>query len=251
MLGMSSILVLGDSLTYHGPTTPLPPTDPRLYPNVCAAHLAEDCGVDLLARPGWTARDAWWGLTKDPMSWGVYLPRASGLVIGVGGMDHLPAAAPTWLRESVPYIRHGRVRRATRSALLAWSPRVIRLTGGRMRQLPQHVTDRYLSRIVEAVRHLRPGLPIVLLGPSPYDATTYPAYRHHEAARAAAMKWAAEHAVAYVDPEHLVGPSLRAGHGNPDGMHWSWEAHEEVGIALADALRGAGWAGSVPSAGVG
>jgi hypothetical protein len=248
---VSSILVLGDSLTYHGPSTPVPPTDPRLYPNVCAARLAPGCTVDLLARPGWTARDAWWGLTKDPMSWGVYLPRATGLVIGVGGMDHLPAAAPTWLRESVPYIRHGRVRRATRTALLTWSPHIIRWTGGRMRQLPQAVTDRYLTRIVEAVRHLRPDLPTVLLGPSPYDARTYPADRHHESARAAARRWAAVHGVEYVDPEDLVGPSLRAGRGNPDGMHWSWEAHEAVGSALADALNRAGWSGSVPSRGVG
>ena len=245
-----AILVLGDSLTFHGPRTAVPPTDPRLFTTVCARSLAPDATVDLLARPGWTARDAWWALTKDPMAWGVYLPRATALVIGVGGMDHLPAAAPTWLRESVPYIRHGAVRRRVRSVLLAASPRVIAATGGRVRQLPQHVTDRYLSRIVEAVRHLRPDLPIVLLGPSPYDARTYPAYRHHEPARAAAAAWAARHEVAYVDLEHLVGPSLRAGRGNPDGMHWAWEAHRAVGLAAADALREAGWDGSVPSAGV-
>jgi hypothetical protein len=236
------LLVLGDSLAFHGPEHTEVPTHPGLYPNVCAASLGPDVAVDLLARLGWTARDAWWAITKDPVGWGVYVPRAGGLVLGVGGMDHLPAVIPTWARESLPYLRPGGLRRAARTAYVRWNPRLVRATGGPMRQLPQVATDRYLTRIVQAVRHWRPGIPVALIGPSPHDGPVYPSQRHHEAARAAARRWAGAHDVAFVDVDPLVLPTLRAGHGNPDGMHWGWPAHEAVGLALAGALRDAGWA---------
>ena len=38
------VLVLGDSLSFHGPDQPYRPSDPRLYPNVMAAALAEALG---------------------------------------------------------------------------------------------------------------------------------------------------------------------------------------------------------------
>ena len=238
---MPSLLVLADSLAFHGPQGPVVPTHPQLYPEVCAADLGGDVSVDLLARPGWTMRDAWWALTKDPVAWGVYLPRADGLVIGVGGMDQLPAAVPTWWRESVPYVRPGTLRRRVRRALLAASPTLIRVTGGGLRQLPAPVTEHYLARIVTAARHWRPGLPIVVLGPSPHRSSAYPSQRHHAAAVQAMAAAARLHDCAFVDADPLVEPSLRDGSGNPDGLHWSWSAHEAVGHALAAGLRAAGW----------
>jgi len=36
--------------------------------------------------------------------------------------------------------------------------------------LPQQVTDNYLTRCVQALRAVRPGLPIVAMVPPPYDA---------------------------------------------------------------------------------
>ena len=51
-------LVLGDSLAFHGPDQPYRPSDPRLYPNTMAAALGTDVRADLVARLGWTARDA-------------------------------------------------------------------------------------------------------------------------------------------------------------------------------------------------
>lgn len=230
------LLVLGDSLSFHGPERTEVPTHAGLYPNVCAAALGPDVAVDLLARPGWTARDAWWALTKDPVAWGVYVPRADFLLLGVGGMDQLPAAVPTWVRDSLPYVRPGSLRRAARSAYLRATPPVIRAHGGRLRTLPQEATDRYLSRIVQAVRHWRPGIPIALIGPSPYDAPHYPSQRPHEAAREAARAWAAELGVGFVDADPLVLPSLADGTANPDGMHWSWQAHRSVGEAAARVL---------------
>jgi hypothetical protein len=238
------VLVLGDSLSFHGPEKQEVLTHPGLYPNVCAAALARvdaPVAADLLARPGWTARDGWWALTKDPRAWGVFVPRADALVIGVGQMDHLPAALPTWLREGIPYVRPGGLRRRTRAAYQRWAPGVIRATRGGLRQLPQPATDQYLSRIVQAMRHWHPGLPIVLLGPSPHGSPMYPTDRHHAPAVEAARRWADRTGVGFVDLDPIVAPSLRAGTGNPDGLHWAWQVHDAIGTALAGALVERGW----------
>lgn len=235
------VLVLADSLSFHGPDRPHPPSDVRLYPNVMAASLGDDVRADVVARIGWTARDAWWALTKDPRVWGELVPRADALVLGVGQMDHLPASLPTWLREGIPYVRPGSLRRGVRRAYSTVSPRVIRATDGRMRQLPQVATDRYLTRIAEGVRHFRPGIPVLLLGPSPYAAAEYPSQRGHAPAVDAARRWTLRHGSGLVELDAIVEPSLRDGTGNPDGMHWSWEAHERVGEALATELRARGW----------
>ncbi len=236
------VVVFGDSLTFHGPERPEVLTDPRLYPNVLAAALGADgdvVEVDVVARLGWTARDAWWALTKDPYVATVVAPRATAVVLGVGQMDQLPAAMPTYLRDGIPYVRPGGLRRVVRKAYRSAGPRVIRATGGRLRQLPQAATDTYLTRIVQAMRLLSPlraDVPIVLAGPSPYAAAAYPSQRPHAPAVAAARRWAAEHRVGFVDLDPLVGPALAAGTSNPDGMHWGWETHRRVGEALAEAL---------------
>lgn len=226
------LLVIGDSLAFHGPERSERPSDPRLYPQVAGRRLGAD--VDLVARQGWTARDGWWALTKDPVVWGEYLPRADYLLIGVGGMDQLPSPVPTWLRESIPYIRRGDVRRAARRALLSATPPLVKAVGGPFRTLPQAATDRYLSRLVQGVRAMRPGLPIALLGPAPWTGPYYPSTRAHGPALAAARHWARREGVAYVDIEPVIAPRL--GGCNPDGMHWSWEVHQLVGEAVADAF---------------
>ncbi|MGA0222712.1 MAG: SGNH/GDSL hydrolase family protein, partial [Candidatus Nanopelagicales bacterium] len=160
------------------------------------------------------------------------------VVIGVGGMDQLPASVPTWLRDSLPYVRPGGLRRRLRRAYRDLTPGVIRATGGRLRQLPQDATDRYLTRIIQTIRVLRPDVPIVLLAPSPYRSPYYPSNRHHAGASTAAHRLARALDVGLVDPESAVLPGLRDGSANPDGMHWSWAAHRHVGRALAEALAG-------------
>ena len=234
---MPSLLVLGDSLTFHGPERPELLTDPRLYPNVAARALGQDWSVDVLARLGWTARDAWWAITKDPYAWSVLIPRADALLLGVGQMDQLPAAVPTYLRDGIPYLRPGGVRRRVRGAYRSLAPRVIRATGGPFRQLPQAATDNYLSRIVNGVRHYRPGIPVALLGPSPHTGPGYPSQRFHAPAVAAARRWAERERVALVELDPIVQPSLDAGTGNPDGLHWAWEVHTAIGEAVGCALR--------------
>ncbi len=222
---------------------------------MCAAALprldSQAARADVVARLGWTARDAWWAMTKDPQVWGVLLPRADALVLGVGQMDHLPAALPTFWREGISYIRPGSLRRRVRGAYVRASPHVIRATDGRLRQLPQRATDHYLTRIVEAARFWRPGIPVVLLGPSPHAAASYPSHRQHVPAVAAGRRWAAAHDVGFVDLDPIVAPSLRDGSGNPDGMHWSWEVHAAIGGALASQLSGRAGDHQPPARGAG
>jgi lysophospholipase L1-like esterase len=105
-----------------------------------------------------------------------------------------------------------------------------------MRQLPQLATDRYLTRIVQAVRAISGDIPIVTMTPSPYDSTYYPSQKYHVAARASAFSWAASNGVPIVDIENHVLKGLASGSANPDGMHWSWETHELVGEAIANAI---------------
>lgn len=233
------VLVFGDSLTFHGPAGPVALADPRLFPNVLCSALGPHVAVDVVARLGWTARDAWWALTKDPYVATVLAPRADALVLSLGHMDQLPAAVPTYLRDGIPYVRPGGLRRRTRSVYRSVSPRLIRLSGGRLRQLPQAATDVYLTRIVQAVRLLSAAgesLPIVLLSPSPYDTPSYPSKRHHQPAVVAARRWAQVEGVALVDVDPIVQASLDSGTGNPDGMHWGWDVHAAVGAAVAQVL---------------
>lgn len=240
------LLVLGDSLTYHGPGRPEFPADARLWPNITARLLPGTPEVDLHARLGWTARDGWWAVTRDPTCWGRDVPRASGIVVALGGMDQLPAAIPTYLREGISYLPRSSWRRVARRAYGGAAPALMRITGGRMRQLPQRATDAYLGRIVSGVRFYRPHVPIVVLSPSPFRSAYYPVASGHEAAVAAGRRWAARAGVEWVDVDPLIRPSLDDGSANPDGMHWSWRAHEEVGRAVAEALVRAGFTEATP-----
>lgn len=234
------VLVLGDSLTFHGPDSAVAPGDARLWPQVAASGLrkitGDDVNIDLFAQEGWTARDAWWALTRDPTCWGEALPRADVLVLATGGMDALPAAIPTYLRQGIAYIRPGGVRRRVRSAYQRLAPMAMRVSRGHLRQLPQRATDHYHSRVVQAVRVWRPELPVVLLSPAPSRSHYYPNVPDHAAAVASAKRWAMSHDAAFINLDPLVGPAMEAGTVNPDGLHWSWEVHAAVGASVAEAL---------------
>jgi hypothetical protein len=43
--------------------------------------------------------------------------------------------------------------------------------------------------------------------------------------------------VPLLDLPSLTGDHVRGGHGNPDGIHWGFDAHRAVGQALADTVR--------------
>ncbi len=229
------ILVLGDSLTFHGPQHQELLTQPALWPNVTAARLG--ARADVVARAGWTSRDGWWAISKDPRVWTTLAdPALLGCVIAVGSMDVAPASVPVWAREAIPYLRPGAVRRRVRSAYLSAHPHVVRATAGAVRQLPQTATEHYWTRMLHAIRHHRPEIPLVLLGPTPWRSEAYPSRRHHPTSVAAAHRYADLHGLGFVDLDPIVAPMHAEGRGNPDGLHWDWPTHAQVGSAVARAL---------------
>jgi lysophospholipase L1-like esterase len=230
------ILLIGDSLAFHGPEHVEPVTEPRLYPNVLAAELGAE--VDVLAELGWTARNAWWVLTRSPYVYSALLPRADVVVLAVGNTDQLPASLPTYLRDGIAYLRPGWLRRPVRQAHHRVHPYVVRVTGGRLRVLGQPATDHYLTRCVRGIRELWPGKRVVGMVPPPYDAGYHGhVSRPHAAAATAARAWAAREQVPMVDADAIITSYLATGRMNPDGMHWDWEGHRAVGEAFADLLR--------------
>lgn len=94
-----------------------------------------------------------------------------------------------------------------------------------------------------ALRAVRPGLPIIGILPPPHRAAAFAfELRGHARACRAARAWGAEHDVPMADLATVVGPHLAAGRANPDGLHFGWESHREVGLELARVLRScAGW----------
>ncbi|MCK2241116.1 MULTISPECIES: diglucosylglycerate octanoyltransferase [unclassified Crossiella] len=229
------LLVLGDSLAFHGPEYALPADDPRLWPNIAAAGL--DREAELVAGFGWTARHGWWALTGDPRVWSL-LPRTDALVLALGSMDTLPSPLPTYLREGLRHLRPTPVRRFARARYQAAQPHLARFLRGRPVALPPHLTVSYLDRCLQAVRTIRPGLPVIGMLPSVHNS---PEYGHihtgHTRAVAALRTWSARTRVPLLDLPALVRAHIFDGDGNPDGMHWGFSAHAEVGTAVADLLR--------------
>ncbi|GAC81384.1 diglucosylglycerate octanoyltransferase [Gordonia malaquae] len=229
---MGSIMVLGDSLSYYDETGGLPSDDRRIWPNLVGAQL--DRPVELFARIGWTSRDVWWAITQDPRIWAA-LPKADVLVLAFGGMDSLPSPMPTALREQIRYLRPARLRQVVRDGYSWLQPRLSPL--GWPMALPPRVTVEYFEKIRGAVAHLRPDLPIVVCLPSTHDS---PYYGHAHPGRVpltvAITRWADEHSIptvtgfydvtsaAYDDPDFVM---------NPDGIHWSIEAHAQIADAVA------------------
>jgi len=234
----TALLVLADSLAFHGPERAEPADDPRLWPNIAAAALGTR--TELVAGAGWTARHAWHALIHDPRVWAA-VPHARALVLGVGGMDALPSPLPTALRELIPVLRPPRLRSFVRSGYLRAQPNLARsfarLPGGGPVALPPRLTVSHLERCRAAVAALRPGLPVVAALPAPHRAAVYGGvHPGRDAADRATRRWAAETGVRVLDVPALVGNHVLGGHGNPDGMHWGWSAHAAVGAALADLI---------------
>jgi hypothetical protein len=244
---MRHVLVVADSLAFYGPERGELLTNPGLYPQVMAKALDLGGGggpvrADVVARIGWTARDAWWAMTRDPLVYSVLLPRASAVVLAVGNMDYLPTAVPTWLREGIRFLRPAAVRRGVRTAYQYAQPRAAAVTP--WRALPQRLTDEYLSHCLGGVRYYHPGVPVIGVLPPPHRAPSYgESPRGHALAVAGARAWGRRNRVPMVDLTPLVGPNLAAGRANPDGMHFGWESHLAVGNALAAAVRTAWRAG--------
>jgi hypothetical protein len=226
------LLVLADSLAFHGPTGPMPADDPRLWPNVAAASLG---GTALLfAGAGWTARDAWWALAGDPNVWAA-LPRIDALVLGVGSMDTLPSPLPTYLRTGLRYIRPDRLRRLARQTYMRAQPVLSRALAGRPVALPPALSVHYLDETLGAIRALRPELPAVAILPATHRAESYGfVHTGYRPAATAIRAWGDRRRVPLLDLAALTRDHVFRGDGNPDGMHWGWDGHAAVGKAIAE-----------------
>lgn len=232
------LLVLADSLAFHGPERGEPSNEPRLWPNVAATALGGR--AELLAGYGWTARHAWRALTHDPRIWSV-MPTVDALVLGVGGMDTLPSPLPTALRELIPTLRPASLRRAVRGGYRAAQPALsrslARLPGGGPVALPPRLTVSHLESCRRAVTTIRPGIPVIALLPSVHRAAAYGfVHTGRPAAERATRAWAVAAGVALLDLPPLVAEHIRSGAGNPDGIHFGWDAHQRIGDALAGLL---------------
>ncbi len=228
---MPTLLMFGDSLSFHGPDGPHPADDQRLWPNLAAQALGGR--TELFAGFGWTARDAFWALAGDPRVW-TQLPKADVLVLAVGSMDTLPSPLPTYLREGLRYLRPDPLRRFVRERYLAAQPWLARATGGRPVALPPALTVRYLDRVLGSIRALRPDLPAVAVLPPVHRASSYGlVHTGREGAARAIQEWGMKTGVPLLDLAAIVGDHVLSGRGNPDGIHWGWEGHELAGKALA------------------
>lgn len=231
------LLVLTDSLAFHGPGYGELTTEPRLWPNVLAAELTRTgrpAEATIIGRRGWTARDAWFALTRDPHVYSVLLPQADAVVLAVGGMDYLPALLPSHLREGIRLLRPPALRRTVTGAFRSLQPHAARILNGRWRNLPQPLTDHYLTRCVEGIRYFHPELAVFGVTPPPHAAPGYGRVTAgHRPAVRAAVRWAKEHDVPLLHLHEWVAPFIGTPEMNPDGIHWSWPCHEAVGREAA------------------
>ncbi|MDI3314000.1 MAG: SGNH/GDSL hydrolase family protein [Mycobacterium sp.] len=229
------LLVFADSLAYYGPTGGLPADDPRIWPNIVASHL--DWDLELIGRIGWTCRDLWWAATEDPRAWAA-LPRAGAVIFATGGMDSLPSPLPTALRELIRYLRPPWLRRRVRNG---YGVIQRHLSSVARSALPPRLTAAYLEQTRGAIDFNRPGIPIVATLPPVHIAASYGRAHHGRAATAAAITdWAQRHDIPLVDLAAAVGEHVLSGRGNPDGIHWNFEAHRAVAELMLEALARAG-----------
>ncbi len=226
------LVVIADSLSYFGPKGGLPADHPRIWPNLVAAEL--DWDVELVARIGWTCRDAYWALIGDPRVWAA-VPRAGAVVLATGGMDTLPSPLPTALREMIRYLRPPVLRRQVRTGYQWLQPRLSKL--GRPVALPPRVSIDYLEQSRHALAQLRPDLPVVSVLPSVHDCEAYGKVHTGRAPAVRALQeWSAKTGVPLVDLGDAVRDDIFSGEANPDGIHWGWEGHAAVARAMVKVL---------------
>lgn len=234
------LVVLGDSSAFTDDRGPQLPGTASLYPTVLTQHLERELRrpvvAQVVARPGWTVRDATRVATKDQHLQFEVLAHADAVVIGVGSFDHAPAGVPPSLEAVVPYLRPASRRRAVRRVLRVAYPRLVRLTGGHRPRTPVGEFERLLRLLLEQVRGLTQGRAAgVVLGPTSH-ASAYYGHRHPglDVAERRQLHLAREHGFLAVPVWPHVRPAVHR--LNVDGIHWPADVHAAVGVALAAAL---------------
>ena len=142
------------------------------------------------------------------------------------------------MRELIRYVRPAWLRRWARDGYGWLQPRLSPVSRA---ALPPHVSVEYLEMTRGAIDFNRPGIPVVASLPSVHIAQTYgKAHRGREGTVKAITAWAAEHDIPLVDLKAAVGEEVMSGRGNPDGIHWNFEAHQAVADLMLKALAEAG-----------
>ena len=171
------LVVLADSLAFHGPEGPVPLADPRLYPNQAGAALEAATGaawdVQVWARAGYGLRETWLGLQKDVHLQQQLVIGADAVVLGTGTMDQASVAVPRWVVLSLAYLRPPRLRRRVRNAIDRWHPAATRLTRGRWRYTPPSVVAHGFAKSVDALRLFAPQAALVCVLPAVHRAAYY------------------------------------------------------------------------------
>jgi hypothetical protein len=107
--------------------------------------------------------------------------------------------------------------------------------------LPPRLSAEYLELTRGAIDFNRPGIPIVASLPSVHIAETYGnAHRGRAGTVGAITQWAQQHDIPLVDLKSAVAEHVMSGRGNPDGIHWNFEAHQAVAELMLKALAEAG-----------
>lgn len=236
---MRRLVVLGDSLSFHGPAGPLPLSDPRLLPSATRERLEHRTGqrweMQFAGRAGWSTRELALAVQKDPHLQQQVLHHADAVVLALGGADYLPVGIPRPLWLSLAYLRPSPVRRWLRHRLHLAHPTLVRLSGERLRYTPRSVHRRSLRLCLQAVRLLTPDGAVCMLLPPLHAGSYYrSSLRHHADAVADTRAAADEFGVPVVDMPTLMRPHMDR--MNPDGIHWAYEVHEAAADATAALL---------------
>ena len=234
------VTVIGDSTAYTDATGPLPPQDPRLWPNVAAAALSEatgrDVDVTVWARPGTDALGAWQALTKDRHVMFDLVGPADVVILAVGSFDHAPSGLPPILDVVRPHVRPATLRRTLRSAVRRAHPWAVRIRRARGVRTPPAEFARRYGRVLDQARGLTMNRAVVVaLGPTSHRARhhggRHPRRAESERRQLALAREHGWHAVPVW--EHVLPYAEDL---NPDGVHWPSAAHRSVGTSVAHAV---------------
>lgn len=236
---MPRLVVLADSLSFHGPEGPLPLTEERLYPNLLAARLhaatAQVWEPVVVAWAGWGVRELWYALQRDVHLQQQVLIGADAVVLAVGSSDTLSVGVPRPVMAVLPFVRPTELRRRLRRFIDHHHHTMVRMSAGRIRYTPVTVYRHCWRKSAEALRLFAPDAAMCAVLPAAHDGPYYAGLHPHQAElRAVTAELASTMDLATVDLDAIVRPHL--GRMNIDGVHWSFEAHVEVADAMAEVL---------------
>jgi hypothetical protein len=233
------LVVLGDSTSFTDDRGPQLPATPHLYPNVVARAienaLDREVAVTVLARAGYTTRDAWAMLTKDRHVQFEVMMGADAVVNGICSFDHAPTGHPAALEALLPYLRPASVRHRARIALRAAHAYGTLVTGSRLARTPLAEFTRLYDGTLLQIRSLARGAAGVVMGPISHRSRYFgPGHPHRAEREELQFAIARRHGFPGVASWPLIEPY--ADRLNPDGVHWPAEVHAAVGEALAAPL---------------